>query len=171
MLRAIAADASTPCNDTFESHPCKAERLARVHVLAAGLPASGELGTQRFREAIAGVVTGSNPLRAARVGSALVFAYAGLALDAPASELNVEAGHAEDRYEEHHVMVFPISIDLAQGLQAHAVAGSAVYIGSRGGLWVVTDRARAAVASELVHRVRPVRPAELAALKPDRIAR
>ena len=84
MLRAVGGwDPDDDDEDASDDrHPVWRERIARVAALAAHHP-GGERNTARFNTHVAKLVVGDDPRTLAVLGTTVVFARAGIALDLP----------------------------------------------------------------------------------------
>jgi predicted Zn-dependent protease len=82
MLRAIAGDDEDDEDASDDRHPVWRERIARVAALAARHP-SGERFTERFNTRVAQLVIGEDSKNVAMVGTTMVFARAGVAIELP----------------------------------------------------------------------------------------
>jgi hypothetical protein len=168
MLRAIGGHDPIACDDERRNHPCMAERIARVHALIGGRH-SGELGVDRFRAAMASLVSGDDPLRVSVVGDALVFGRAGLALDGPGGKLMVTAGRGAIVFsDEVFVVITPITAAFGAMIRDRGVGDSAFYVGEHGGLWILVAGSPdpTQTAAEIARAVRAPSPKELAAIHP-----
>lgn len=84
MLRALGGDDQEDDEDSSDQrHPVWRERIARVAALAARYPA-GERPVARYNAHVAKLVVGDDPKSIAVVGTTIVFARAGFALELPA---------------------------------------------------------------------------------------
>ncbi len=84
MLRALGGDDKEDDEDASDQrHPVWRERIARVAALAAGYP-EGERFVDRYNERVAKLVVGEDPSSIAVVGTTILFARAGFALELPA---------------------------------------------------------------------------------------
>ncbi len=165
MMRAISANHPAMCVDTSDPHPCMVERIARLHARIAATPGTHELREAPYRAAIAGLATGVDPRRVAVVGNALVFANAGLGLDAPsgAQVALADGGGKLTLGDDRSIAVFAIPRDLARELHDRPHPGADYILGARGALWILGAEPDV---RELAVRVRPIRHDELAALHP-----
>ncbi|MBA3500715.1 MAG: M48 family metallopeptidase [Myxococcota bacterium] len=84
MLRALGGGDQEDDEDASDQrHPVWRERIARVAALAARYP-EGERFVDRYNERVAKLVVGDDPRSIAVVGTTIMFARAGFALDLPA---------------------------------------------------------------------------------------
>jgi beta-barrel assembly-enhancing protease len=96
MLQALAGTSNYDATeDPASVHPWWPERIARAHALVLRRPSmTGELGEARYRTSLATLIDGDDPRRdAVRVGNAVVFANAKVAVDLPAGELIDDPQH------------------------------------------------------------------------------
>jgi hypothetical protein len=85
MLRALAAgDPPDDPDRGNDPHPRWTLRLARVQAYVAHFAAGGTTNAEVFQRHLRGLPAGEDPRTAKRLGDALVFGRAGLALDLPA---------------------------------------------------------------------------------------
>jgi len=195
------------------THPGMAERIARVTRVIDGRTA-GELGAERYRDHVAGVVVGDDPRRGVLVGSTWSAARLGLAIDLPpgwqldGDEARIDAAatkHAASMHALGRVWGDAVAETLSERRRMRVAGHQAVVgisrapgdqnarrselevamdsprpdPGSAVGIVTVGRRALAVyiTGAEPEHqlafvlsRIRPMRPAELTAAVPARLA-
>jgi predicted Zn-dependent protease len=115
MLRALAA--GSPAGDDTATHPPWPQRLARVGLLAAQLPAGGARNAAAFLAHARTIVDGEDPRIAAMVGDTLVLAHAGAAIDLPhGTQVELADRQVIAALAGHAVIIKPISRELARYL-------------------------------------------------------
>jgi predicted Zn-dependent protease len=166
MLRALAA--GDPPVDDSSVHPPWPQRLTRVALLAAQLPAGGARNAAAFLAHARTIVDGEDPRIAAMVGDALVLARTGAAIDLPhGTQLELADREVVAAISGHAVIIKPISRELARYITPSTDANTVTVVrpAAHGAVMIaVAGPTPLVVLGDM--SVRAARPDELARIKP-----
>jgi len=167
MLRAIAA--GSPAGDESDVHPPMPERLLCLRAFTSQLPAGGTHDAAAFAVYTRRLVVSEDPRVVHVVGTAIILARAGLAIDMPhGSQAELASDQVVAAVDGSAVIVKPITRELAHYISASSEPDKLTLIrtGPHGAAMIAIAGPAPRATLALLHLRAPTH-AELAALQPQ----